>query len=416
MATAPNTGSGGDGAPVGLNLPFVSEGDSIKASDINNLSSAIEKISIGLGAGYEVNTYGRRSTMTIDDQTASLRSPWHCVRSGQKLLINVGNVFVNGTTNEFRPLSSYGFRDAGINKGAIFSGNNVKFEVPGADAADSAAIKSSTGILTCNFLAGYYYIEVEYNILSNLIDNILTLSIKGEAFLRHSATPEGIGTYISPITLKKNQNVYPVCTVTPNAIIVQGVRSDIFARGPDLQGKLPELPDIEWPDVTLPDVFDYPFKIKLEQLQNGSYTVNLVPGTVCNVMPTYDNTSTYLYQQSPWTYSPGAGARPMFIYLACKPGSELEANGGRFPYKVEARRDYHYNPETYDKDDEGTLLIGVMLSVQKTFQVNAVVNGKDVVQNVTKWVAQAKQFVSTSVWAERRKYSNLVASYYFFRV
>ena len=415
MATSPNQGST-SGAPAGLNLPFVSEGDAIKASDINNLSSAIEKISIGLGAGYEVNTYGRRSTMTIEDQTSHNRIPWSCVRSGQKLLINVGNVFVNGTTNEFRPLSSYGFKDATIEKGAIFSGNNVKFQVPGADAADSAAISPSTGILTCNFLPGYYYVEVEYNIFSNLINNILNLEIKGEAFLRYSATQDGIGTYTSPITNQKNQNVYPICTVTPNAIIIQGVRSDIFARGPDLQGQLPELPDIEWPDVSLPEVFDYPFKIKLEQMENGGYTVNLVPGTVCNVVPVYGDSETKLWQQSPWQYSPSAGSRPLYIYLACKPATELEANGGRFPYRVEARMDTQYHPESYDKDDEGTLLIGVLLAEQKAFTQTVKVNGKDVQQTVMKWVAKAKQFVSTSVWAERRKYSNLPASYYFFRV
>jgi hypothetical protein len=415
MATGPNQGSN-SGVPAGLNLPFVSEGDAIKASDINNLSSAIEKISIGLGAGYEVNTYGRRSTITIEDQTSHNRIPWSCVRSGQKLFINVGNVFVNGTTNEFRPLSSYGFKGGGLDKGAIFSGNNIKFEVPGADAADSMSIDPAKGILTCDFLPGYYYIEVEYNIFSNLIENILSLSIKGEAFLRYSETPDGIGEYESPITQQKNQNVYPICSVTTNGIIIQGVRSDIFARGPDLQGQLPELPEIEWPDVSLPEVFDFPFKIKLEQQANGSYTVNLVPGTVCNIVPVYGDSETKLWQQSPWIYSPSAGSLPLYIYLACKPGSELEANGGRFPYRVEARMDNQYHPESYDKDDEGTLLIGVLLAKQIPVTVTVKVNGKDVEQTVMKWVAQAKQFVSTSVWAERRKYSDLPASYYFFRV
>jgi hypothetical protein len=416
MATGPNTGAGGSGAPASLNLPFVSEGDAIKASDINNLSSAIEKISIGLGAGYEINTYGRKSTLAIEDQTSHYRAPWSCVRSGGKLLINVGNVFVNGTDNEFRPLSSYGFRDAGIEKGAIFSGNNVKFEVSGADAADSASISPKTGILTCDFMAGYYYIEVEYSIFSNLIDNILKLQIKGEAFLRHSATAAGIGQYVSPITQQKNQNVYPICTVTENAIIIQGVRSDIFARGPDLQGALPELPDIEWPDVSLPEVFDHPFKIKLQELNNGKYSIQLVPGTVCNVLPTYGENGPQLWQTSGWDVTPSNSMAPVFIYLACKPGTELEANGGRFPLKVEARKGTYYNPESFDKDDEGTLLIGVLTAVSVAYTKTVKVNGKDEQQTFYKWVAKAKQFVSTSVWAERRKYSELVASYYFFRV
>ena len=411
MATAPNTGAGGSGAPVGLNLPFVSEGDSIKASDINNLSSAIEKISIGMGAGYEVNTYGRKSTISIEDQTAHYRAPWHCVRSGQKLLINVGNVFINGTTNEFRPLSSYGFRDAGTDKGSIFSGNKVKFEVPGADAADSASIKGSTGILTCNFLQGYYYIEVVYDVFSNLIDNILTFQIKGEAFLRHSATQQGIGQNITFFGItKKNDNVYPVCTVTPNAIIIQGIRSDVFARGADLGGSLPEPPDL--PDVELPDIFDHPFKIKLE-----GNRVQVVPGTVCNILPKYEivegqATSKNLWETSPLVCSPSV--RPTYVVLKCKPASEYEANGGRFPITATVCLTQNYHPESWDKDDEGCLLLGVIASTWKG--VTTTLPSGQLGPVVHQWVPSAKQFVSTSVWAERRKFSNQIASYYFFRV
>ena len=46
MATSPNSGNA---APSEFGLPHVAEGDPIKASDINSLSAAIEKIAIGFG-------------------------------------------------------------------------------------------------------------------------------------------------------------------------------------------------------------------------------------------------------------------------------------------------------------------------------------------------------------------------------
>lgn len=415
MATSPNAGNS---TPSEFGLPYVAEGDPIKASDINALSSAIEKISIGFGEGYSFSRFGRNGTLTVEDQTSHNRQPWGVVVSGKKLLINVANVFLNGTDKEFRPLSSYGFSDAGTDKGSVLAGNLIKFEVPGADAADSSSINPQSGVLACDFLPGYYYIEVKYDIFSNLIDNILNFKVKGEAFLRYSASQDTIGEQITtPFGTKRNDNVYPICTVTGNAVIIQGVRSDIFARGPDLSGDLPDLPDVDWPKVELPDVFDHPFKIKLEQQTNGSYTIQLVPGTVCNVLPRYeDENGPQLWQTSTWTITPTANMNPVFIYLACRPGSELEANGGRFPRAVVAKRATYYNPESFDKDDEGTLLIGVLTAVKVPYTQTVKVNGVDTEQTFYKWVAQAKQFVSTSVWAERRKYSDLVASYYFFRV
>lgn len=409
MASNPN--SGNSGVPE-LGLPRVSEGDSVRASDINALSSAIERISIGMGEGYAVQSHGRKGTLEIADQTSHYRVPWGCQRSGQKLLINVGNVFINGTSKEFRPLSSYGFKEAGFDKGKILSGNLIKFEVPGADAADSTAIKSSTGLLECNFLPGYYYIEVVYDVLSNLVENILTFQIKGDAYLRYSATEEGIGQNVSFFGMtKKNDNVYPVCTVTPNAIIIQGVRSDIFARGPDMGGNLPDPPDL--PDFELPDIFDHPFKIKIE----AGNRVQVVPGTVCNVLPKYEvvegsPTALNLWETSPLVCTPGV--RPTYVVLKCKPATEYEANGGRFPITASVCLTQNYRPETWDKDDEGCLLLGVISSNWKGI-ASTLPNG-NAGPTVYRWVPSAKQFVSTSVWAERRKFSNQIASYYFFRV
>jgi hypothetical protein len=299
-----------------------------------------------------------------------------------------------------------------MDKGAIFSGNNVKFEVPGADAADSAAIKASTGILTCNFLPGYYYIEVVYDVISNLIENILTFTIKGEAFLRYSADRNNIGQMITFFGItKRNDNVYPVCTVTSNAIIIQGIRSDVFARGADLGGSLPDVPDL--PDVELPDIFDHPFKIKIE----AGNRVQVVAGTVCNVLPKYEivegqATSKNLWETSPLVCVPSV--RPTYVVLKCKPASEYEANGGRFPMSATVCLTQNYHPESWDKDDEGTLLLGVIASTWKA--VSSLSPTGTPLPPVSQWVPAAKQFVSTSVWAERRKFSNQIASYYFFRV
>ena len=330
----------------------------------------------------------------------------------------MANVFLNGTDKEFRPLSSYGFSDAGTDKGSILAGNLIKFEVPGADAADSSSINAQSGVLACDFLAGYYYIEVKYDIFSNLIDNILNFRVKGEAFLRHSASPDTVGELITtPFGTKRNDNVYPICTVTSNAVIIQGVRSDIFARGPELRGGLPDIPDVDWPNVELPDVFDHPFKIKLEGLTDGSYSIQLVPGTVGNILPTYESEEgPQLWQESGWRVTPAAGMSPVFIYLVCKPSTELEANGGRFPASVVAKKATFYNAESIDSDSEGTLLIGVLTAISVPYTKTVKVNGVDTEQTFYKWIPQAKQFVSTSVWAERRKYSPLTASYYFFRV
>ena len=409
MPSSPTSGSGS--SPASISLPVVAEGDPIRASDFNALATAIEKISMGMGDGYVVQSYGRKSQLTIEDQTTAYRTPWGCMSSGQKLRINIGNVFMNGNDKEFRPLTAYGFAATTTALGRVFAGNKITFQLPGQDAANSLAIKADTGgVLTCNFQPGYYYVEIVYSILSNIIENIVKLTIKGDAFLRYSRTESGIGEYTNPITQKKNDNVYPVCMVTENAMIIQGIRSDIFARGADLSIPMPDLPDL--PDVELPEVFDHPFKIKLEALTNGSYAIVVVPGTVCNVLPTYDN-GNQLWNDSPWVYTPGSNARPMFIYLSCKPSTELEANGGRFPSEVKVKMTYNYDPESFDKDDEGCLLLGVC--VAKYIQV-PVTDPQGVTTYVGKWVASGKQFVSTSVWAERRKYSNQIANYYFYRV
>jgi hypothetical protein len=411
MPTSPTNGAGS--SPVSLNLPVVSEGDPIRAADINNLSAAIEKISMGMGDGYVVQTYGRKSQLTIDDPTTAYRTPWGCMSSGQKLRINIGNVFMNGNDKEFRPLTTYGFAGTTNALGRVFAGNKITFELPGQDAADSLSIPATAnGVLTCNFQPGYYYIEVVYSIISNIVENIIKLTIKGDAFLRYSRTEDGIGEYVNPITGKKNDNTYPICTVTENAMIIQGVRSDIFARGADLTIPMPDIPDVDFPDIALPEVFDHPFKIKLEALTNGSYAIVVVPGTVCNVLPKYEN-GNQLWNDSPWVYTPTSSARPMFIYLSCKPATELEANGGRFPSEVTVKMTYQYDPESFDKDDEGCLLLGVC--VAKYIQV-PVTDPKGITTYVGKWVASGKQFVSTSVWAERRKYSNQIANYYFYRV
>lgn len=388
-----------------MGLPRVAEGDPIRASDINQLAEAIERLTIGFGEGYSVVGHGRKGTMTIEDQTSHNRIPWSSVRSGQKLLINIANVFINGTEKEFRPLSAYGFPDASFDKGAVLAGNKITFELSGQDAADSTAINPSTGVLTCDFKAGFYYIEVVYDVLSNLVDNILTFSIKGEAYLRHSATQEDIGQEINWFGItKKNENVYPIASVTSNGVIIHGVRSDIFARGPDLAGSLPEPPDL--PDVELPDIFDHPFKIKLD-----GNRVQVVPGTVCNVLPKYEvnqgvPTAKNLWEESPLTFV--AGPSPTYVILKCRPATEYEANGGRFPLSAVVCVSTTYYPESWDKDDEGCLLLGVISSQYKqVLQDN---------NPVMRWVPTAKQFVSTSVWAERRKFSNQIASYYFFRV
>lgn len=408
MATSPNSGNS---SPSEFGLPHVAEGDSIKASDINALSAAIEKISIGFGEGYSFSRFGRNGTLNIEDQTAHYRTPWGVVTSGQKLLINIGNVFINGRTKEFRPLSSYGFADAGSEKGMVLAGNKITFELPGQDAESSEAINPSTGVLTCTFKPGYYYIEVVYNVLDDLVNNILTLTIQGKAYLRYSANQENIGQMITFFGVtKRNDNVYPVCSVTENSVIIQGVRSDIFARGPDLAGNLPDLPDL--PDIELPDIFDHPFKIKIE---DGN-RVQVTPGTVCNILPKYEvngtATSLNLWDNSPLTCTPSA--RPTYVILKCKPATEYEANGGRFPMSATVCLSQQYHPESWDKDDEGCLLLGVIASNWKGFATTLPSGAAG--NTVYRWVPSAKQFVSTSVWAERRKFSNQIASYYFFRV
>jgi hypothetical protein len=129
-------------------------------------------------------------------------------------------------------------------------------------------------------------------------------------------------------------------------------------------------------------------------------------------MPKYDG-GGYLWEDSPWTYNPTSGARPCFIYLSCLPQTELEANGGRFPGSASVKMTYTYDPESFDKDDEGCLLLGVLVAKLVAIPVT---DSRGVTTYVNKWVASGKQFVSTSVWAERRKYSNLIANYYFYRV
>jgi len=406
-----NPSSGGRNNSI--HIPKVGGGNAIRPRHINKLGEAIDRNSLGSGIGY---THHQTSSGTILNirRTFHRAHPWFCYRLGELMAINVGHFYLSNksklfpvgnsgqiqtanspASNIWVPNSSFAwasditYGDSDKSYGLHMEGSELFFDIDDMKYLTNMQMQDGADPLTTVADAGLYYITIAKwsgRQLSNPDDN------------------QDIGSWNDYSTAMKDKlvpcmkwaslddmfavtgTIYPIATIDEYDNIFQGVASDIFHQAAEAA----PLTVIVSPSSTDTDVFD----------------ISIVAGTVCNVMPTYGE-GNYIWEESDLTATKEDLKTKMhYVVLKCTALAEDEFSGGRFPDKVQAEVLTDYDPSNWDKDDAGYLLIACFKGVMQ----------KDSQGNETGFSISINQLVTGSVWAERRKFSDKPASYYFYRL
>jgi len=398
------------GRNFGIHLPKVAGGQHLQPKHINKISEMVEKTTVQSGSGYSVTQSPSGTQINIPKRHKPTH-PWFCQSQGNWLTIDMGHFFMTGNSsvalvgdpakttfltttnranewliNNSKPwAASFGYPSDSKSNGLHMGSSEIWIDIEGANYLANTQMDNGYIPLSMPLLSGLYYLTIAgwsgrelptKDDPSASVWNVYSKSKKGSivpcikyATLECMFGLEGI--------------IYPICTVDESGYIFQGVSSDIFHA--------------------VADAPPFTVTMTLDPDNDEQYILNVVVGTVCNVVPVYEDEETYLWDE-PTTKVTKADleeAGILYVVIECTPKEEDEFSGGKFPEWVVVKV-VKTVEEFADKDDAGYVVI-------------ALLRGRTSTEGVFSGV-EVKQVVTGSLWAERRKYSDALATYFFFRM
>jgi len=416
---ADQTSPDSTGRNFGTHLPKVSGGQHLQPQHLNKISAEVEKATLQSGAGY-THTQTPTGTQLNIPRRHRRSFPWCCQSQGNWLTIDVGNFFMTGnskvallasnpTTAGITPAgptatfltatnnrnewisntslpwaAGFGYGEDNKSMGLHMQGAEIWFDIEDMNYLTNTQMDNGYIPLSTGLDAGLYYLTIAQwsgRELSTADDpNASDWNTYSKA--NEGRTVPCIKYADLDCMFQVSGLVYPICTVDESGYIFQGISSDIFHN--------------------VADATPFTVTVNPDPDTENQYIVSIVVGTVCNVVPTYDDEETYLWDKSTMTVTDDDLADGVaYVVLKCTPKEEDEFSGGKFPETVTAQIVKTVN-EYEDKDDAGFVVIALLRGREKQEGGNA---GVEVLQVVT-----------GSLWAERRKFSDNPATYYFFRM
>lgn len=401
------------GRNFGIHLPKVSGGQHLQPKHLNKISEMVEKTTIQSGSGYSVTQSPSGTQINIPKRHKPTH-PWFCSSQGNWLTIDVGNFFMTGNSKVALlgdPAKTV-FLTASNRANEWLSNSMLPWAADFQYASDSKSyglhMRGSEiwfDIADMNYLANTQmdngYIPLSTALKSGLYYLTIAPWSGRELPTKDDPSASGWNTYstskkgaIVPCIKYADLDdmwdlsgiVYPICTVDESGYVFQGVSSDIFHAVADAP----------------------PFTVTLTKDPNDGtqYILNVVVGTVCNVVPVYDDEETYLWDESTMTVTEDdLKDGVLYVVIECSPKEEDEFSGGKFPEWVIVKT-VKSVAEYADKDDAGYVVIALLRGRTSTDA-----EGEKTLQGV-----EVLQVVTGSLWAERRKYSDQPATYFFFRM
>lgn len=237
-------------------LPNVGGGEPIKASQINSISTGIDRATIRSGVGYTIASQGSGGTsLRIDNKTSS--HPWKCVRHGGGIMVTRGNAWGRGMQERFSQ-SLVGLQKYYSNSNKYWSGKPVLIDIAGVEFASFDAVLDDRQMALPD-KAGYYYIEYcKYEGANHSGAESDALKGTKQFVLKWSATPP-----------TSDKNWYVLCHIDAKGVLIQGITGDIFGG------------------ITL-DEITHPFKVTT-YTKAGATVVDVAFGTVNNKIPKYSD-------------------------------------------------------------------------------------------------------------------------------
>lgn len=245
--------------PSTTNLPRVSGGMPLTANAINSLSEGIDRISIRKGKGYTFKQTSGGLMLNIPQGLNQF--PWKCVRVGDSLYINVGKIWGNGVMEHPNRTLMMG---VAYTKDDIYFGSRTLFvDVDKATVISSdSLIDGENGVpaLAVPALSGYYYIQyVVWESNDTLVDD--------EASDKAMNTKQFVLKYQPLTKVLPKTNIYPVCEIQDDGLLIQGITSDIYYA---------------------PPIQTHPFQIYITDYEGTAYA-EVALGTLCNIEAEYDD-------------------------------------------------------------------------------------------------------------------------------
>lgn len=352
--------------PSTSNLPRVSGGMPLTANAINSLSEGIDRISIRKGKGY---TFKQTSGgLMLNIPTGLNQFPWKCVRVGDHLYINVGKIWGNGIMEH--PNRTLQMGVAYTSDDVYFGGRTLFVDIDKATAISSDSLvdgENGTPALAVPALSGYYFIQyVVWESNDTLVDD--------EASDKALNTKQFVLKYQPLSQVLPKTNIYPVCEIQDDGLLIQGITSDIYYA---------------------PQIQTHPFQIYITDFEGDAYA-EVAMGTLCNIEAQYDDGIAL--------GDPDGG-----VYL----GTSGQIPDGVTYFWLHARTGTRLGNPVFPSTSEGVILESGS-AIPNSGNSDAYVGVGRIV--VTDGEPKIEQFVTGSLWGEYFKVGNKPAEYWFSRI
>jgi hypothetical protein len=330
------------------------------------MAEGIDRVTLRKGKGYTFKQTSGGTSLLIQDQNTL--HPWKAVSDGVNIYINVGKIWGNGIMEH--PNSTL-MTGAGYDPTYVYFGGRTLFvEVNNATVISSDSISDTAddkSVLAVPAKSGYYFIQYDlWESNDQMVDD--TASEKA------LNTKQFILRYQPLDQVLPKTNIYPVCELQEDGLLVQGINSDIY-YAPQLQ--------------------THPFQIYITDFEGDAYA-EVAMGTLCNIEATYDD-GIELGDPDGGVYlgkTGEVGNITRYFYLHAKTGTRL-------------------GKPVFPSSSEGVILESGG-SIPRSGNSDAYVGVGRIVTREGELVIE--QFVTGSLWGEYYKIGSKPAEYWFSRI
>lgn len=330
------------------------------------MAEGIDKVTLRKGKGYTFKQTSGGTSLNITDDNKT--HPWRARSDGVNIYIDVGRIWGNGIMEHPNKtlMTGLGYDDTYV----YFGGRTLFVEINNATVISSDSISDTAddkSVLAVPALKGYYYIQYDiWNSNDQMVDDPASEKAIGskQFILRYKPLTE-----VLPKT-----NIYPVCELQDDELLVQGITSDIY-YAPQLQ--------------------THPFQIYVTDYEGDAYA-EVAMGTLCNIEAEYDD-GTELGDPDGGVYlgkTGELGSQVRYFWLHAKTGTRLGA-------------------PVFPSSSEGIVLESGS-SIPRSGGSDAYVGVGRIVVN--EGDVRIEQFVTGSLWGEYFKIGNKPAEFWFSRI
>ena len=232
----------------------------ISPAHINGMAEGIDRVTLRKGRGYtfKQTSGGTALNITEDNET----HPWRARSDGVNIFIDVGRIWGNGIIDHPNSTLMYGM---GYTANDVYFGGKTLFvDIANSTVVSSDSVNDSTTgktILAVPAVKGYYYIQyVLWNgSTKGGTDDTASTKAKG--------TKQFVLKHLPLSGVLPKTNVYPVCELQDDGLLVQGMTSDIWYA---------------------PQIQTHPFQIYITDYEGDAYA-EVAMGTLCNIEAEYSD-------------------------------------------------------------------------------------------------------------------------------